>query len=69
MKVTLQFDLPEEIEEFKNALDGTRLRGVLQAFDNALKNKIKHTDEQGSFEECRDMLYNMANRNDILIWS
>jgi hypothetical protein len=68
MKAYLQFNLPEEQENFNDALDGTKLRNFIQAYDNKLRGFIKHTYEMGSYDAARDLLYETAGEYDIDIW-
>lgn len=44
MKASLIFKLPEEKEEFDNALNGTNYRGALEEVDNYLRSRIKYED-------------------------
>lgn len=44
MTATLQFNLPEETEEFQFAINGTKWHSVLWELDQDLRAKIKHDD-------------------------
>lgn len=57
MKVLIEFNLPDEIDYLDDALQGTKLKAVIHEFDNILRSKLKHTEEEGSFEEARDLLW------------
>ena len=60
MKAKLIFDLPEEHHEWRNAIDGSKMRSVLWEFDQWLRSKVKYedlTDEQFKvYQGCRDHL-------------
>ena len=46
MKATLEFNLPEEREEFKSASDGWKWQSVVWDFDQMLRGKIKHGNQE-----------------------
>lgn len=57
-KVTLEFALPEEKEEFATCNNASEYRAALYEFANYLRNQLKYSDltekEQVIFEEIRD---------------
>lgn len=53
---TLRFTLPEERDEFDDAIDGTDSKVKLERFADALRQKIKYGDVQATtWEEVRDL--------------
>jgi hypothetical protein len=62
MKATLAFTLPEEREEFKDATEGSRWKGVAYDLDTWLRNEIKYQESkqvasQELLQKIRDQLY------------
>lgn len=45
MKATLQFELPEENEEFRMAMDASKIFSFLSDLDNELRSILKHGDK------------------------
>lgn len=43
---TLQFNLPEEQEEFRAAVKGSKYQAALSALDRELRNLVKHGSEE-----------------------
>jgi hypothetical protein len=73
MKATLIFNLPEEIHEFDNATQGSKMRSVLWDFDQWLRSKTKYedlTDEQYQvYQGCRDHLRTLLYEENLDIES
>lgn len=67
-KAQLIFELPEEREEFEDAIQGAKYIAALQEFDNYLRNNIKYGEAQPSTEEIRDMLYELCGKAGFDIW-
>ena len=69
MKAKLEFDLPEEQDDFEVASNGWKYCSVLFDLDNFLRNKLKYeklTEEQDkAYSEVRELLWNTL-RNDNL---
>lgn len=42
MKATLEFNLPEEEPELRDAMNGTLWRGALMAVEETLRSRLKH---------------------------
>lgn len=66
-KATLTFNLPEETDEFKDAQDGSALRGVLQEMSNKLRSLVKHGSEEDAkwAEKAQDLLHQSCEGVDI----
>ena len=57
MKATLEFSLPEETTEHRNALNGAKYILAAQEFDTFLRNKNKYEDiESLTIQEVRKAL-------------
>ena len=66
MKAILEFNLPEEKEEFTLAREGVDYMLALSDVDNYLRNKIKYDESLGPedealYQEIRDKLHEFAN--------
>lgn len=63
MKVTLEFNLPEDQQSLKHALEGSEVVSSAASLDEYLKRRIKHEncseDVQKTLEECRDKLWEL----------
>jgi hypothetical protein len=57
MKAILEFSLPDETAEHRNALNGSKYILAAQEFDTLLRNKNKYEDiESLTIEEVRKVL-------------
>lgn len=60
MKAILEFDLPEDNSEFRNAVNANGMFSVLWDLDQHLRSKIKHGDlpsgEYRAYEDVREYL-------------
>lgn len=74
MKGVLEFNLPEEQSEFRDAQNGSGYLGVIQEFDNYLRGIIKYgsegiTEQQLEvYEKVRDKLHEEMNAAGYSIW-
>lgn len=63
MKGILQFDLPEEGQDYQDAIKGGDYKAVLWDLDQFLRNKVKYgdipEDQEKCFQECRDKLWGL----------
>ena len=66
MKVTIEFNLPEEEIEARHCIDGGKAHGVLFAFDQWLRGEIKYHDKY--YEELRDKLHELLSDANINIY-
>ena len=70
-KGTLEFNLPEENEEFKLAQDGVKYMLVLHELDNHLRAKVKYAPDSeprekiDTYQEIRDKLWELANNESV----
>ena len=60
--ITYRFD------SFLDHYHGPDYRIIIQDYDNALRGKIKYTDEEGSFEDARDLLWEQLEGRGLTIW-
>jgi hypothetical protein len=74
-KVTMEFNLPEETEEFKDAQEGSALLGAIQEFDNQLRGIVKYGGEPEYteaqieiYDKVRDMLREHLNSAGLSVW-
>lgn len=63
MKAILEFNLPEEREEFELARNGAKLSYTIGDFQSYLRSKIKYGEmseaERAVFEEIREILFEL----------
>lgn len=69
MKATLEFNLPEEEDEYKCAMNGRAYRAVLIEMDEMLRRRLKYEDLPEAISETiqliRDNLYEYLEANDV----
>ena len=61
-KATITFNLPEENERFKDAVDASDLKSILRKIDQYLRNNSKYTDiehDSDLYQEVRDHLHEL----------
>jgi hypothetical protein len=69
MKVTIEFNLPTESQEYQHALNGSKYLAVLQEVDNLLRGYMKYEDKTTiDIKEVRDMIYDVASDKNVVIW-
>ena len=57
-----------QCNDFLDHYHGIKYRAILQDYDNALRSKIKYTDEEGSFKDARDLLWAEVRVHGLSIW-
>ena len=55
-------------ESFMYHYNGPKYRAVIRNYDNFLRHQIKHTDNQGSYEDARDELYAHLRDKGLTLW-
>ena len=68
--VKLSFTLPEEQDQFEDALNGTRWRAFAQEFDQVLKKAfgdLDYAEEVGALR-VRDLFYELLEDSDLDLW-
>ena len=63
-KAILEFNLPEDQEEFSNASKAGAMLGVLWDFDQWLRSEIKYRD-RNELQEVRDKFYEFLQADGI----
>ena len=66
MIATLEFELPEEREDFENAVNAGKFRCAIAEFDNFLRYRYKHQDPKNEsarleYEEIKNRFYECLN--------
>ena len=73
MQGVLKFNLPEEEDSFRAALDGWRYRSLLEDFDRYLRDVVKHGisleggESAAPYEKMRSKLWEMINEEGLEI--
>ncbi len=69
MKAVLEFNLPEDQDDFDTATNGWKYRSVLCDIDNFLRSKLKYEElppvEDIGYEKARTELWNLINEHNI----
>lgn len=63
MKHIIEFDLPDDHDDLKIAIQARDLYSVLWDFDQWLRHEIKHNDKP--YEEIRERLYDFMNNFEV----
>lgn len=73
MKATLEYDLPDEQDEFQNAINGANWRNIVWKVDHFLRSNTKHAPDSVADEELKayykvkDELYRLLNDNNLVL--
>jgi hypothetical protein len=71
MKAILEFDLPEEERDFRNAINGRKYKDAIWDFDQLLRSEIKYKelpeDTCKSLKWCRDELRKILAEDNLFI--
>jgi hypothetical protein len=69
MKAKLTFNLPEEQEEFNDAINGNAFKAVIWELDQWMRSQIKHgdlaDDVHEKVQEIRDYLCELMTDNKV----
>ena len=71
MKAVLEFDLPEDKQEFTLAINGLNFWHVLWDLDQSLRAKTKYApdnlpqDKYDAYQEVRDELYELMSNHNV----
>lgn len=69
MKATLEFNLPEETEDFETASNGWKFKSVLYELETFLRSKVKYEElKEGEYEvyyKVRDHLWELVNEEKL----
>jgi hypothetical protein len=70
MKAILKFDLPEEQEEFNDAVNGNAFKAVIWELDQYMRSQLKHGDLPDNVhekvQEIRDQLHSILDDNNVM---
>ena len=64
----LVFRIPENDDEFKDAVNGWKWHVLAQDMDQTLRSRVHHGDERGSYQEARDLLYELMHDYGLDLW-
>ena len=72
MKANLEFNLPEEGQEFQDACDGTKWKCLVWQFDQHMRKEVKYNDKlsdevHNAIADLRKLLYEMLNEEGLLL--
>jgi hypothetical protein len=71
MKAILEFDLPEENEDFQAAINGHKYKGAHWELDQLLRSEMKYKelseDTYKAFEFCRKELRKILEQDNLFI--
>jgi hypothetical protein len=71
MKATLEYNLPDEQEEFQDAVNGAKWKHVAWVMDNELRALTKYAPdsmpdlEHETYEKIRTTLHRILNENEL----
>ena len=69
MKAVLEFNLPEDQDDFDTATSGWKYRSVLCDIDNFLRSKLKYEElppgEDNAYEKARTELWSLINEHNV----
>jgi hypothetical protein len=71
MKAILEFNLPEEQEEYQMFIDASKMQNVLWEMNQWLRSQTKHApdsmsdDTYNTFKECREKLNELLVDNQV----
>lgn len=73
MKITMEFNLPDDNYDYKIAREGQQYRSLLEGVYNHLRHKVKYeelTDEQSKiYNELFDWFMNELNEEEVDLFS
>lgn len=71
MKATLEFNLPEENEEFNDSLEGRKWKSFAISFAEYLRQQVKYCEEEytddqyKTLEKIREQFYELLNEDNL----
>ena len=70
MKAKLIFNLPEEQEEFNDAVNGSAFKTAIWELDQYIRSQLKHgvlpDDVHDKVQEIRDQLHSILDDNNVM---
>jgi hypothetical protein len=71
MKAVLEFDLPEDNEDFQAAINGYNYKSAIKDFDELLRSEMKYKelsdDTYKAYKYCRDELRKILAEDNLFI--
>jgi hypothetical protein len=71
MKAVLEFDLPEDQDDFKSAINGNNYKSAIWNFDQLLRSEMKYkelSDETyKAYKYCREELRKILEEDNLFI--
>lgn len=71
MKAILEFELPEQHEEFQNAVNGSNYKHAHWQLDQLLRSEMKYKelskDTYKAYEYCREQLRKILEQDNLFI--
>jgi len=71
MKAILEFDLPEENDDFRYAINGKNYKSAIWDFDQLLRSEIKYKDlsedTYKAYKYCREELRKILEQDNLFI--
>jgi len=71
MKAIIEFDLPEENDDFQAAINGHNYKSAIWDFDQLLRSEIKYKelsdDTYQAYKWCRDELRKILEQDNLFI--
>lgn len=55
-KAILEYNLPEESQEFEEAINGNKYKSILQELDNTLRSRLKHESHSEGYQEACEQI-------------
>lgn len=70
MKAILEFNLPEDQDEFEITQNGYKYNSVLRELDNWLRSEIKYGErkDETTLQEVRDKLYQLVQDEELRLF-
>lgn len=69
MKATITFTLPEEEHEYRNAVEGAKMRSILWEIDQWLRTKLKYEElsdgQYDAYKATRDELIKLLIEENV----
>jgi hypothetical protein len=71
MKALLEFDLPEENDDFQAAINGYNYKSAIKDFDELLRSEMKYKElskeTYNAYKYCRDELRKILAEDNLFI--
>jgi hypothetical protein len=68
MRITMEFSLPEEEQEYRDAREGAALRRAMREFAEKMRQRFKYDEKPPDGREISDMFYDALAEENLEIW-